>query len=540
MVSNMNEKIMNYTDNVLRSNRHCENANTSWQSKLMIVLLVVMTAAISGCAMFGPKYTKPVVNMPSKWNSESVVANAQESRAGSSSSNILESTSITQPESAVTYTAWWKKFNDPILNDIIDQVLANNNNIQVAIGNMLSAQSDLEKTKMLWIPTLSLGGGGFIGQSFNQNISSNNPSFTTLGQQNSTSFYGDYAGFVPSYSVNILQLVQGEKLAKLNVKMRTAAKNAVRLAVIGQAAGSYFALLGLNKQLILQKQMIADAESLSGYVQLQVNAGAASPERLSMIRQVLAQLRTSLPTIEDNIVATNNALRVLMNKNPGVIDSNNSIDNINVTGVIPLSLPSQVLKSRPDLVAAEAGVEASNTKIGLSMSEFFPSINLISPVGTSSFQLSNLFSGSTDFWMTQVAAAVPILNLGIYADIDRSKADYYSAYYRYIQTVRNAFAEVDDSLSKYHSAAKICTDRADEVASANDLYTIGDLSYQYGKNSYADTIGFKLNLDSALLEFNQAKINQLNSIVNLYQVLGGGYDYHNTDKATPFHDKHDI
>lgn len=488
--------------------------------KLRQLNLVLLTLALAGCSLLGPDYSRPDVNAPASWNSLN-------------SGNASESANISD-------TAWWKQFNDPMLNDMIDQALKNNNNIQVAIGNISQAQAQLEKAHMAWVPTISFGGGGAIGQSFNQSISPSNSAFNNFSTTNSQDFNAAFAGFVPSYSLNVFQIIKSEDMAKLNVKMQQASKNAVRLTVISQVAGGYFQLLGLQKQLALQEQMLADSKEMRKYATVKQANGTATEMNVRGMDQFIATLNAQIPAIQDNIVQTQNALQVLMNKNPASIMTNSNFDNVKTDGIIPINLPSAVLENRPDIMAAEYQLEVSNAKIGFSKSAFFPSINLTTPIGASTFALSNLFSGSSDFWMTQLVATVPVLNLGTLADIKQSKASYYSAYYNYIQTVRSAFSQVDNGLSKHQSANNVYLQQQEGLNAANDLYKLNQVTLNNGSTSYADTLNFKLNIDYSKLNLNNAKVNQLNSIVNMYQVLGGGYNVENTESVNKFNDVHDI
>lgn len=485
---------------------------------LIILFLGSMTTS---CSLFGPKYAKPVIDIPQKWRSESSVKGVK--------SVVIN----------ISDTAWWTKFNDPILNKLITDALANNNNLQMAIGNIMAAKADLEKSKMAWVPTVDLGGIGFAGQSFNQSLSSNNPNLPNL-TQNSGNVYGAAGGFMPMYSFNILQNLKAMDIAKLNLSLQKVAKDSVRLAVISQVSGAYFTLLGLQRQLYLQEKMVTEAKELRAYSKIKIANGVNMEINLAVLDQFIAHISASVPSIQNNVTQTENALQVLTNKNPGKIITKNNFKNLKTDGIIPINLPSSVLKNRPDILMAEYDLQISNARIGLNMAKFFPTISLTNPVGASTFQLSNLFSGSNDFWMTELAATMPILDLGIYSDIKKSKADYYSAYYNYIRVIRGAFADVDDNLSKYSSANTVFKLRLEELNSARRIYKTSLARYNAGAMSYADTIQFKLNAMNVLISANQAKMNQLNYIVDLYQSFAGGYNVQNSEKSKKFNDEHDI
>ena len=136
---------------------------------------------------------------------------------------------------------------------------------------------------------------------------------------------------------------------------------------------------------------------------------------------------------------------------------------------------------------------------------------------------------------------MPLFNLGLYAEIDKAKAGYYSAYYNYIQNVRSAFSQVDDGLSSHDSLNQNAIQQKVALNKAQSLYTIAQKQYQQGTLSYANTLGLKLNIDYAQSNANQVKIQQMNSLVNLYQVLGGGYQVESQlTQIKKFGDGHDI
>lgn len=491
--------------------------------KLKQMVLVTSSVILSSCALLGPDYHEPQLNAPQAWSSK-------DGNATNSSESMPD-------------MAWWHKFNDPQLNALVESALVNNNNLQVAMGNMLQAQASLKKVQMSWVPTVSIGGAGFAGQYFNPGFQNNSgyPLLNSLNQNNPQNFDGYAFGAMPSYTVNVFSLIKQGEIAKLNVAIQQQSVNAMRLGVISQVANSYFTLLGLHKQLELQQQMLTDAKDLRKYNQIQYNKGSIGQLNLDGLDQFIASLETKIPEIEDNITQTENALQVLTNNNPGKIKMGNTFDNIGTEGVIPVNLPSQVLKSRPDVAIAEYQLQVNNANIGAVTSQFFPTISLTGNVGQMTMQLSNLFNAGGDFWTGTLGAAMPVFNLGLYADVDKAKGGYYAAYYNYIQTVRNAFAQVDDGLSKHDSLNKQYKIQEAGYQKAQDMYTIGQKQYKQGAISLANTVGFKLNIDYTKAGLNQLKIQQLNSIVNMYQVLGGGYNVEsNLTQVKKFNDKHDI
>lgn len=484
-----------------------------------IITTVLSGMVLSSCALLGPDYKKPELSTPQNWS-------AKDGQAKIESVNMAE-------------LAWWTKFNDPQLNGLIKDALANNNNLQMAMGNMLQAQAALKQVNMGWVPSLNLGGAGFTGQAFNQSVSSNAMPLPPLS--NTQNFNGYGVGLMPSYTLNVFEQIKQGDIAKLNVKMQEQTVNAVRLGVITQVANSYFTLLGLHKQLELQNKLLSDAVEMRKYNLIQYNQGKISDLMLEGLDQYIASIEANIPMIEADITQAENALQVLTNNNPGKIKLNNTFDNISTDNIVPANLPSTVLRERPDVMGAEYQLQVANANVGAATAMFFPTISLTGMLGQGSMNLTNLFSAGADFWMAQLGAAMPVLNLSLYANIDKAKAGYYTAYYNYVQTVRTAFSQVDNGLATHDGLTKNLKQQLVAVQKTKNLYNIGEKQYKNGVIAYSDTIGYKLNMDYSLAKHNQVKMQQLNSLVNLYQVLGGGYMVESSlTQVKKFNDNHDM
>lgn len=481
-------------------------------------------ALISGCALMGPKYQDPKVEAPDQWRSIPSSGVAVES--GVNLSDI----------------SWWTRFNDPTLNNLIEEGLANNSNIQVAIGHITEARGILKRVEMSWVPTMNLGGVAGAGalSDYTPGLSNSVSSITPPGLISNNPNFNYYgAGLMPSYSLNIMQQIKQGDVAKANLAGAIYAKDAVRLTIISQIAGSYFTLLALQEQLAEEQELISQLEELVKLTQIQYKSGYAALTDIQQYQEKLEQAKMQLPQVENNITLSENALKVLINKNPGNIATNNKFAKVSTDGIIPVNLPSSVLRNRPDIMQAEMQLQSANANIGVATSNFFPSINLTTPVGAFGGQFSNLFSPSGDFWATQITATMPILNLGLYGLIKEKKGQYYVAYYNYIATVKSAFAEVDDNFSSY-------TKTKDAYAATNRLYTISknnaDLNYKnytLGYMSYPETLDSKITATNNKINLTQMKLREVQTVLNLYQSMAGGYNYKNDDQPKKFGDNHD-
>jgi len=469
-------------------------------NKLANLVALAVVAALGGCSILGPSYEKPNTNDPEKWVSRDVLAPTE-------SANLPA-------------MAWWKSFNDPVLDNLMESALRNNNNIQAAVGNVIAAKGYLQQIQAAWIPTGS----------------------AQVGYQTRAVYGEGYnAGLLPSYTLNIFQMIRSTQYAEASYEAQVAAKDAMRLSIISQVVGGYFTLRGNDYLLVLQKQLVKDLGEILELTKQQYKDGYISLYQLQQYIEQYNQALAQIPIIEKNIVASRNTLKVLLNENPGEVERGLEFMKFNSYGVIPANMPSTVLRNRPDVQQAEQQLVAANANIGVATSQFFPSISLNGNAGAASNALNNLFTPGNEFWNYTSTATMPILNFSIYGQIDQAKGQYYYAYYNYLQTVRNAFASVDSDLAAHDQVTRSFDTQIKYYDSTVVAYKLAQGSFKDGLYSLPTLLQNAVTMDNAAIAVANSKQTQLNTIVQLYQDLGGGYAYKNYsyESANRFGDQHD-
>jgi outer membrane protein, multidrug efflux system len=453
---------------------------------LKALFLLLTFAHLMSCAFYGPEYKKPHVNAPTEWH-------------------IPDPLSKLDHQANLPMMAWWKTFDDPELSHYIKRALHNNNDVHAALGNIIAAQGQLEQVQFSWIPIVNTIAG-------DSNV--NNDMLNS----------GYNLGFMPSYAFNIFQFIRSKEFATANLASANAAKNTVRLTVISQTVASYFTYLGQSYLLEQQKQLVTDLRQLLFLSKMQEKDGLISLLTLQQYEQQYEQAKAQVPIIAQNVVVARNALHVLMNENPGAIKTHTKFMDLKTNGIIPVNLPSKVLKNRPDVQEAEQNLIAANANIGVATSAFFPTIFLTSGLGTASNSLSNLFANGSDFWNYQAGITMPLLNAEIPGQIKRAKGEFQAQYFNYMQIVREAFASVDNSLAAHENYYLSFEDQVKNEFSTQTAYNLTHISYEKGLYSYPTVLNSKVTLDNARISVAKAKLAQLNSIVALYENLGGGYE----------------
>ena len=328
---------------------------------------------------------------------------------------------------------------------------------------------------------------------------------------------------MPSYSLNILETINNTKLALASLTIQKASYSSTRLTIISQVSGTYFMLLGQKDQLREQQALINDVASLRKLEYVRFKKGASDIATVTRLEQQLVTNKANVASLENSIAQLENTLQVLRNHNPGAVIVYKRISDLTIDGLIPARIPSAVLKNRPDVIIAKEQLNQAEAHLGLAYSNFFPTVSLTGLLGRASVELSHLLTLNTGIWVVQAAASLPILNASAYAQIHASKAGYSAIYFNYVQTMRSVFADVDNKLTNYKKMNEFYRNQWQAFRASNKLYKLALVQYKSGANDYRTLLSAKIDLSNAKMNLNLAKMQQLDSIVQVYQALAGGY-----------------
>ncbi|QMT61462.1 TolC family protein [Legionella sp. PC997] len=426
----------------------------------------------------------------------------------------------------LSHFAWWKKLHDPELNQLMAQALACNDSIRSSYATIEQAKAQLKAAQYAWIPTLDASATGFTGGTWNTHITprgqlANNPFF---GNLSSLRFRGYNAGFVPGYTLNILNNISNIKSAKASLAMEEAQSQSIKLGIMSQMSGAYFMLLSQREQLAVEIRLSTDLKKLRQLEQIRFKKGASTIETITNLDQQIAQEEANIPQIENIVAQSENTIRLLLNQNPGPIATHRSLFSLNVNQLIPKSLPSAVLKNRPDIMIALNNLKIAQAQIGVAYSAFFPTIALTSLIGGASVDLTHLLKLSTNIWIAEAVASTKIFNASSYQNIKSAKAGFKAIYYDYLGTLHSAFADVDDALTNQQKNNLSYLQTYKGYLAAKQSFAIAQAQYKSGARDYRNVINARINLDRSKLTLIQEKAQLLDSIVQVYNAVAGGYD----------------
>lgn len=468
------------------------------------LLYLLTSLGLLGCSYFSPSYTKPNLALPEHWNSPN---------------SGIESQSESLP-----YLAWWQQFNDPLLNRYIESGLHNNMNIQVAKANLEAAQGQLLAAKLNWIPFLSIFGGDISGNSQNN--------LTPIGNLGAIANSGAFYALLPAYTLNVFTNYTLQKQAGYNVEAAQNAELSVRLAVIGQVTAAYFSLLAQQQMLSQYQQLDTTLTELIHINTALDKRGLANGISISELRSKQQLVQGQISLAEHNLQLAKNALRLLINQTPGDVDLQNKFAQVNPYQVIPGNMPVSVIAARPDIMRAEAQLKAANEGISVASSALLPSINLnyfyAQGAGSQTFNNAAAPSLGDSNGNTQsyyAAYANWVILPSVFGQINTSSALFRASLANYKFVVNSALHEVDNSLSANNGWNKKMTANQHALTELESAVATKRAMYKRGLLPYGMVLLAQVEQQLMALDITQTKLQQMISLVNVYQNLGGGYKY---------------
>jgi outer membrane protein TolC len=450
--------------------------------KICLIGVLILSPILTSCT-FDPKYVpKPQATLPLKWHAD----NQQ-----------LDTT-----HADTVCLPWWRQFNDPVLNDLIAKGLAHNNDIHIAVANIEAAQGELKRVQWNWAPNLD----SLLGYT----------SFPYLG------YPGVIAVLLPTYTMNIFKQIKEQKRAKYELKITQNMRDTIKLAVIAQISGSYFSYQAEVERLKLLQTVERDINQTLNIYQAMYKNGLSSDIPVEQAKSKLALIQAEEDVVKQQKVVSQNMIRVLLNENPDNFAFPRQFSQLNSHQMIIGGLPLAVVQNRPDMQQAANELTAANAGIGAAFGNFLPTMQLSAARG----DIGTVPYGTKlglPVYFNQALSQSTIMPLSNFGEWDKTKGLGKAAYYKYLDTLRKVLRDVDNGLS----AHAYYTERLDKTEHAknnlNKAYQLNDALYHEGIISYLGLLDEKIKFDRIKVRVNQRKLDQLMTIVSLYQDLAVGY-----------------
>jgi multidrug efflux system outer membrane protein len=459
---------------------------------MRIPSLFIFAILLTGCAV-GPDYVRPALDVPASFRYESA--------------EVRETAN----------TEWWKQFHDPVLDDLITGALANNRNVRIAAANIEQAAGVLMQTRSPLFPQV-----GYNGSGAKQRASEEGTTALLPGVKNPQTSY--QALWNASWEIDLWgRIRRATEAARAQLLATEEAWRGVILSLVASVASDYIQLLGLDEQLVISKRSLATyAESVKLF-ELQFKYGQVSQMNVEQARTQYETAAAVIPQIESQIAQTENALAILLGRNPGPVARGKTINELTVPAV-PAGLPSDVLANRPDIRQAEQDLIAANAQIGAAKALYFPTISLTGAFGFVSPDLSNLFKGAARTWSYAGSFAGPIFTGGaVYGQVKQAEAGRKAAVSNYELVIQSAFADVENALVSRSKLVEQVKAQERLVKAGSEYERLARLQYEGGYSPYSTVLQAEQQLFPSELNYAQYRASLLISLVNIYKAMGGGW-----------------
>lgn len=459
---------------------------------LLRLLASVMLLALSGC-LLGPDYMRPAVGVPATYRF------AQG-----------EAASIVNP-------LWWQQFQDPVLDQLIATALAENRDVKIAAARVDEFRAQFVTTRSALFPQLAAGADASrqrASQSSGIPIPNGiDPVYNQFDATLSVAWEIDLFG----------KIRRQTEAARANLLASEEGRRATILTLVSAVAAAYINLRDLDRQLEIAKDTAESRREAVRVFTARFEGGEVSQMELAQSQSEYEATQATIPQIETQIAQQENALSVLLGRNPGAILRGREVSAMGLPQ-IPDGLPSELLERRPDVLQAEQTLVSQNALIGAARALYFPSISLTGLFGSVSTQFSNLFTGPARVWSFAGSLTQPIFTAGnITGQVQQAEARQQEALYAYEKAIQVAFQEVEDSLISVQKTRQQLDTQNKQVEALRTYARLARLRYEGGYTSYIEVLDAERSLFNAQLGYTQTQGAVLTSFVNLYKAMGGGW-----------------
>jgi len=459
-----------------------------------IFVIGFLILLFSGCAV-GPNYKKPAVPVPPEYR-------------GLSPDQAGKSTVASFGDEK-----WFDAFQDETLRDLIQTALKQNYDVRIAAARILEARAQLGITRADQLPSVSAGASANDQRSAQ---TARFPSFETSATQVSASlaweldFWGKFRRATESARASLLS----EEWAQRQVIS----------SLVSDVASAYFELRELDLELEISRRTLESRKGSLKLTQILADGGATSMLDVRQAEQLVFTAAANIPDLERRIEQQENFISILLGRNPQAIGRGRQLVDQPHALEVPAGLPSSLLERRPDIRQAEQQLIATNALIGVAKADYFPQISLTAVGGYQSSALSSLFSGPAGLWTIGGSAVQPLFEGGrIRNSVRLAEARTQEATLFYERTVQQAFRDVSDSLVGYRKNQEFRIQQEQLTHSAEEAQKLSNMRYKGGATSYLEVLDSDTRYFSAQLSLAQAQLRELQSLVQIYRSLGGGW-----------------
>lgn len=453
---------------------------------------------LSGCTM-APSYTRPDAPVSASWPS----------------GEAYQAEAAKPDQKPVSEVPWRQYFIEPRLQKVIEQALANNRDLRVAVLSIEKSRAQYRIQRADLLPTVN-GTAGATIQRTPADLSSS-------GQARISEQYNVGLG-VSSYELDLFGRVQSLKDQALEQYLATEqTRNSVQISLVAETANAWLTMAADRERLQLARQTLSSQEEYYQIIKHRYTAGITSALDLYQAQTAVEAARVDIARYTTLLAQDQNALTLLVGKPLSADLLPTELGAVIALQELPIGISSDVLLRRPDILAAEHTLKGANANIGAARAAFFPRIGLSASFGTASAKLTDLFQPGSVAWNFVPQISVPLFDTGRnIAGLDVSKADRDIAVARYEKAIQTAFREVADALAQRGTINNQLAAQQSLTDATDESHKLSQARYDKGVDSYLSVIVAQRALYAAQQNLITVRLAKLANQATTYKVLGGG------------------
>ena len=467
-----------------------------------ITLVAIASAVLAGCVNLAPAYTAPASPVP----------------------QALPSSGVKAP--TPLDVGWRSFFVEPKLQGTIELALANNRDLRVAALNIERARAQYGIARAGLFPTVDAGAGG--------SRSRTPGSLSNSGEPRIASQYSADLGLT-NYEIDLFGRVRNLSEAALQSYFQTeATQRSTQISLVAAVATAWLQLAADEQRLQLARNTLDSQRKSFDLIERSHRLGAQSGLALAQAQSTVDAARADAAAFDSQVEQARNALTLLVGATPPaellpVVPTSSAADTAEPPAaaqllVPPPGLPSSVLQQRPDVLAAEHALRASNADIGAARAAFFPRIALTASAGTASSTLSGLFSSGSKAWSFAPSVSVPIFDGGANrANLRVAEAQQKIEIATYEKTVQTAFREVADALAERRTLAERLGAQRSLLGATSRSFALSQSLFRSGASNYLDVLDAQRAYYAAQQTLIGLQLTEQTNRLSIYKALGGGW-----------------
>lgn len=478
-------------------------------------LSILLALGLAGCAV-GPDYQAPKPVVPGSYHS-------------------LDSQEGSKPQTSAINARWWRSFNDPQLDSLIDRAIAGNLSLQQTVLRIAGAREQLTQAQGSLFPSLGasakvtrqqLGLKGLLEANGATDQLDSNVASQLNGLTQPVNLY--QGSFDASWELDLWGKVR-RQVEAANAQQQAAIeqRNDALVSLEAEVARAWLQLRGAQSTIQTLQQQIDVAQQTTELTRSQQQNGLAPLTDVENARAQLSSLQAQLPQYQSQARQAMNGLAVLLGKTPGALDAELATPKALPTlpQFVPVGIPATLARRRPDIRQAEAMLHAQTAEIGVSVAQLFPSLSLTGQLGVRNTDVSYLDNWSSHFYSYGPSLSIPIFQGGqLVSSVRLARAQQASAALDYRQTVLTALQDVENALVSYRADQQRVTALDETTGALQRTFDLASDSYRQGLSTFLEVLDAQRQLAQAQAQATQARMQSALDLVALYKALGGGWE----------------